>query len=60
MTDRLRVGDAKRDVAIGEVTALLGVVEEAAFALIQRRLTSPGVLQVRAEDLARMQARLGA
>jgi len=31
MTDRLRVGDAKRDVAIGEVTALLGVVEEAAF-----------------------------
>jgi len=42
---------------------LVGVVfvaEEAAFALIQRRLTSPGVLQVRAEDLARMEARLGA
>jgi osmoprotectant transport system permease protein len=42
---------------------LVGVVfvaEEATFALIQRRLTSPGVLQVRAEDLARMEARLGA
>ncbi len=42
------------------LVGVLFVAEEGAFALIQRRLTSPGVLQVRSDDVARMAARLSA